>query len=141
MHTGRFDTRRRSRANEIEPLNTTYAQQEGMPHGGQHPPHAGADPVPPPHHDSSLTQSRGGSKGLGSQLFLKKQASSFAYPDAEDSVQSHISLLLEDLLKYGSQVTVSAAEAMVLREAFLGLHYVWQMRMGCSAYRGSGGTH
>lgn len=31
-------------------------------------------------------------------------------------------------VKYGSQATVTAAEALVLREAFLGLHYVWRMR-------------
>ena len=45
------------------------------------------------------------------------------------SVEQHIGLLLEDLSKLGSQSSVSAPEEMVLREAFLGLHYVWRMRV------------
>lgn len=60
---------------------------------------------------------------------LKRQASSYAFPDQAASVEQHLALLLEDLLKYGSQATVMAAEALVLREAFLGLHYVWRMRV------------
>lgn len=46
----------------------------------------------------------------------------------QQSVEQHLALLIEDLLKYGSQATVTAAEALVLREAFMGLHYVWRMR-------------
>lgn len=42
-------------------------------------------------------------------------------------------MLLEDLIRYGSQATLSAAEDMVLREAFLGLHYVWRMRIRASS--------
>lgn len=49
----------------------------------------------------------------------------------KQSVEQHLALLIEDLLKYGSQSTVTAAEALVLREAFLGLHYVWRMRCVC----------
>lgn len=54
---------------------------------------------------------------------------SFAWKDGRASVEQHIGLLLEDLSKLGSQSSVSAAEDMVLREAFLGLHYVWRMRV------------
>lgn len=46
----------------------------------------------------------------------------------QQSVEQHLALLIEDLLKYGSQATVTAAEALVLREAVIGLHYVWRMR-------------
>jgi Ca2+-transporting ATPase len=60
---------------------------------------------------------------------LKKQASSYGFHDGMASVEEHIALLLEDLIRYGSQATLSAAEDMVLREAFLGLHYVWRMRI------------
>jgi len=74
---------------------------------------------------STLTQSR----GRGAPSVLKKQGSFFGFHDGTASVEGHIALLLEDLIRYGSQATLSAAEDMVLREAFLGLHYVWRMRI------------
>jgi len=63
------------------------------------------------------------------QPSFKRQATSFGFHDEAASVEQHLALLLEDLLKYGSQATVTASEALVLREAFLGLHYVWRMRI------------
>jgi hypothetical protein len=63
------------------------------------------------------------------QPSFKRQASSYTFHDQAGSVEQHLALLLEDLLKYGSQATVTASEALVLREAFLGLHYVWRMRI------------
>lgn len=67
------------------------------------------------------------SRSRGAQ-FHKKHAS-FGFLDGIHSIEQHISLLLEDLLMYGSQTTISASEELILREAFFGLHYVWRMRI------------
>lgn len=57
------------------------------------------------------------------------RGTSFAVVDGQASVEHHINILLEDISKYGAQTNLTASEEMGLKEAFLGLHYVWRMRI------------
>jgi hypothetical protein len=54
---------------------------------------------------------------------------SFVYKDGRASVEQHLGILLEDLSTLGAQLTFSASEELVVHEAFMGLHYVWRMRI------------
>lgn len=44
-------------------------------------------------------------------------------------MEQHVGILLEDLSALGTATDLSHSEKMVLEEAFLGLHYVWRMRV------------
>lgn len=54
---------------------------------------------------------------------------SFFYQDGKASVEHHLGILLEDLSKYGSQLNLTAAEDLMVGEAFSGLLYVLRMRV------------
>jgi len=79
-----------------------------------------------PTRSNSIIKAVGGGGGDGSTVSRRK---SFSYKDGRLSVEQHISILLEDLSTLGTALKPTPAEKLVLEEAFLGLHYVWRMRI------------